>query len=195
MMRESPEPVAFQWVPVLMPATFYIKHYHPLMCWHIEYLTPLRLKRDSARSVLIFGAGYSILHPRPAKTLTLPLPHSWTYKHKEACAHSSMHVYDFIHVYVKRPCACCVVLTWATCVCRKWVFLSWSHPFRGSVSDFTNCTAGMREQRCFLSTHIESGVDTLRFSGLVWNFALQHLLLNHFHLSVTLSLLQVLIIV
>lgn len=70
-MWESPGPMAFQWVPVLMPATFYIKQYHPLMCWHIEYLTPLRLEKTVCAA---FWYLCWIFYPplRPAKTLTLP---------------------------------------------------------------------------------------------------------------------------
>lgn len=75
--------------------------------------TPQIEKRQCAQRSDI-RAGYSILHRRPAKPHTLPLPHSWTYKHKEACVHSSMQVHDCIHVYVY---VCVhVVFTWATCV-------------------------------------------------------------------------------
>lgn len=56
-------PRAFQSVPASMPATFYIKQYHPLMCWHIVYLTPLWLEKTHCVRGFDIWAGYSIPPP------------------------------------------------------------------------------------------------------------------------------------
>lgn len=83
-------------------------------------------------------------------------------------------VYDFIHMCTSVGMFYCAQ-THVAYVCFWWVVyeeIKWTTkaifimvPFRGSVSDFTNCTAGMRERRCFLSTRIESGEGYL---GLFW---------------------------
>lgn len=131
-------PRAFQSVPALMPATFYIKQYHPLICWHISH--PSDLKRHTVCRVLKFGL--DTLSLRPVCQNSCLLPHSWMDKRRtewsvcscvKVCTCSRRQVCVRAHTY----CTCFVYLFKGVCVCEesifgkgwtaKAIFVMWSH--------------------------------------------------------------------
>lgn len=167
-----------------MPAPFYIKQYHPLMCWHIEYLTPLRL--DKTQCVRRSDIWADILSPVPAcqnSHTALYLTAGWT--NKEACLPILTHMFmtSYIRVYTFACMFCLRIHTSVfvgLCVMKASdllkLFLSWSCPclwFHKLHSRYEGA-----KMLCQHASGLET--DTLHFSGLVWYFAPRHLMLNYF---------------
>lgn len=139
------------------------------------------------RSVLIFGL--DILSPAPACQNSSYLTAGRTNRRKHVL------VYDFIHMYVYVRVHVLLCIDTRTCVFNGLfmkkssellkLFLSWFHSEEVSpISQTAQQVWGSEDAFCQHASSPER--DTWGFSGLVWNFALQHLLLNHFNLSVTL---------